>query len=282
MWEATVPSLSDLFGDTSINAWDAVLAVLVLLVSLVLWRIARKSSHRLLSRLGGIPEHARAVASRIAGYAVLLLGIGVALTILGAPVQPLLAVALLVGVVLVLALRSIADNFAAGVMIQTRQPIRLGDEIETAGHRGTVTELNGRSVVIETRDGRRVHIPNAMVLGDPIVNRTTRGTLRGEVEVRTTGAVHLTEIVELMVAAAREVPGVRDDPGPYVRIIALEPDRITALVRYWHHWPDAREVTSDVIVSIATRLRQAGRTATVAGPPPASPPAPPRTPPAPI
>lgn len=194
-----MPDLKDLF-DGSISAWNAVLAVLILLASWVFWRITRRNCYRLLERVGGLSEHLRLLAARIAGYAVLLLGIGVALSVLGARVQPLLAVALLVGVVLVLALKGIADNFAAGVVIQTRQPIRLGDEIV----------------------------------------------------------------------------------APYVRILALEPDRITALVRFWHDWPDTRKVTSAVITSVAARLREAGRTATVTGPPPASPPQPPRTPPAPI
>lgn len=276
-----MPDLEDLF-DGSIGAWDAVLAVLILLASWVFWRITRRNCYRLLKRVDGLSEHLRLLAARIAGYAVLLLGIGVALSVLGARLQPLLAVALLVGVVLVLALKGIADNFAASVVIQTRQPIRLGDEIEAAGFLGRVTELNGRSVIIETRDGRRVHIPNSTVLSDPIVNRSAGGILRSDVEVRTTGAVHLPEMMALMVAAAREAAGVRDDPGPYVRILALEPDRITALVRFWHDWPDTRKVTSAVISSIAARLRDAGRTATVTGPPPASPPQPPRTPPAPI
>lgn len=268
--------------DGSINAWDAVLAVLILLASWVLWRTTRKHTYRLLKRVTGLSEHLRMIAARIAGYAVLLLGIGMALSVLGARLQPLLAVALLVGVVLVLALKGIADNFAASVVIQTRQPIRLGDQIEAAGFLGDVIELNGRSVVIATRDGRQVHIPNSTVLAEPIVNRSARGMLRSDVEVRTTGAIYLEQMIELMESAARHAPGVRADPAPYVRILALEPDRITALVRFWHDWPDTRKVTSAVIASVAARLREAGRTATVTGPPPASPPRPPRTPPAPI
>lgn len=218
--------------DGSINAWDAVLAVLILLASWVLWRVTRKNTYRLLKQVNGLSENLRMIAARIAGYAVLLLGIGVALAVLGASLQPLLAVALLVGVVLVLALKGIADNFAAGVVIQTRQPIRLGDEIEAAGFLGAVIELSGRSVVIQARDGRRVHIPNSMVLADAIVNRSAHGILRSDVEVRTTGAIHLELMIELLETAARQAPGVCEDPAPYVRILALEPDRITALVRF--------------------------------------------------
>lgn len=265
-------NLGDWFSDPSVSGWDAALAVLILLASWVLWRVTRKATSRLLAGLGGISAHLRLIVARLAGYAVLLLGIGVALSVLGAPLQPVLAVALLVGIVLVMALRGIADNFAAGVVIQTRQPIHVGDLIEAGGFVGIVRELNGRSVVVETRDGRTVHVPNATVLGEPIVNHTTRGTLRSDVEVRTTGAVHLPEIVDLVVAAAREAPGVVADPAPYPRVTALEPDRITVLVRFWHDWPDTRKVTAAVVTAVAARLREAGRTATVtAVPSPATP-----------
>jgi len=63
----------------------------------------------------------------MAKYFVLVLGIGIAISILGAPIQPVLAAAIIVAVVIVLALRGVADNFAAGVVLQSRKPIRVGD-----------------------------------------------------------------------------------------------------------------------------------------------------------
>lgn len=51
---------------------------------------------------------------------------------------------IILGVVLALVLRGIADNFAAGVVIQSRHPVRLGDEIDALRYVGTVRALNGR------------------------------------------------------------------------------------------------------------------------------------------
>lgn len=270
-------NVGDWLTGGQIGVWNAVGAALIVVASWFGWRAARKTSFRLLGRLGGITPHLRLIASRIAGYAVLLTGIGVALAVLGAPLQPVLAVALLVIAVLVLALRGIADNFAAGVVIQTRQPVRLGDLIETGDTRGYVRELNGRSVIIDAPNGRTIHVPNALVLENPIINHTTRGILRGEVEVRTSGGpAQLEQISELLEDAAAKTAGVQADPPAFVRFTACEPGRITALVRFWHPWTiTSRNVTSDVIKSLSVRLHETGHSATVTAQQPEAPQTPP-------
>lgn len=78
---------------------------------------------------------------------VIFLGVGIALSLLGAPIQPLIAAAIVIAVVLGLALRGIAENFAAGILLQTRRPIHVGDEIESLGHSGNVVEMNSRAGV---------------------------------------------------------------------------------------------------------------------------------------
>ena len=171
-------------AETSIDPWSAVLAVVVLIVAWILSRITRKSTARVLTRLEGISDEMRAFIARIAGYVVIFLGVGVALALLGAAIQPLITVAIVFGVILALALRGIADNFASGIVLQTRRPIHIGDEVESLGYVGNVLDMDSRAVVIETFDGRTVHLPNSEVLGDPLINHSTKGARRSEVEVR--------------------------------------------------------------------------------------------------
>jgi len=87
--------------------------------------LAPRATLKVLQRLEGINEDLSQLAARMAGYGVCLLGVGVALSFPGATIQPLLTAAIIVAVIAGLALRGVADNFAAGVVIQTRQPIQL-------------------------------------------------------------------------------------------------------------------------------------------------------------
>ena len=98
---------------------------------------------------------------------VILLGIAIAISLIGgnAPIIILLVIGV---VVLALALRGTAENFAAGIVLQTRGSIKVGDEIFR--FTGIVEELNGRSVVVRTIDGRILHLPNAKVIEEPLAN----------------------------------------------------------------------------------------------------------------
>ena len=179
-----VPSVDLDQLDPTLSAWDIILAVLILIVAWIVSRLAGRAVRNITGHLGGIPPEIAVLAGRVVRYFVIVLGIGIALTTLGADMQPLLAATLVVAVAAALSLRGIAENFAAGVVLQTSRPIEAGDVVDIKGYTGTVREINGRAVVIETFDGAVVHVPNSDTLDNPIVNRSTTAGRRSSVEVR--------------------------------------------------------------------------------------------------
>lgn len=241
----------------SIDPWLIVVAVVVLILAWLLSRLTRRAVTRIAYRLGGVSPEMGDMAGRIGGYVVLFLGFGVALSILGAPIQPLLAAAIVIGVVMSLALRGIAENFAAGIVLQTRHPVGIQDEIAALGHVGTILEMNGRSVVIATPDGRRVHLPNSSLMANPLVNHTAQGKRRSEVDVRVNSHDPATTHERLLSCTA-DSPGVLADPKPDVHITAIDPDQVTATIRFWHEPHTGIQVTSDVVSAIAISNRDAG------------------------
>ncbi len=257
-------------AETSIDPWSAVLAVVVLIVAWILSRITRKSTARVLTRLEGISDEMRAFIARIAGYVVIFLGVGVALSLLGAAIQPLITVAIVFGVILALALRGIADNFASGIVLQTRRPIHIGDEVESLGYVGNVLDMDSRAVVIETFDGRTVHLPNSEVLGDPLINHSTKGARRSEVEVRVRSK-DVEGTGQRLIETVADVSGVLPEPKPAVFLTAIDPVRVTALVHFWHEPADGLTVRTDVIRALAAAGRERTETATIVAPQPAAP-----------
>jgi small-conductance mechanosensitive channel len=150
-----ISDLSDFVTTTKVTITDVVLAVVVLLASWILARLARRGVLKLLGRVAGISEDLRQLAARVTFYFLLMMGIGVAFTFLGAEIQPVITAGIILAVVAALALRGIAENFAAGVLIQTRRPIVIGDDIDVLDHSGIVREINGRSVILEAWDRAR-------------------------------------------------------------------------------------------------------------------------------
>ncbi|ACQ79011.1 MscS Mechanosensitive ion channel [Beutenbergia cavernae DSM 12333] len=262
---------SELVDFNTISGWTLLGVVLVLLVTWLLFRLTKHTVLRLLRRIDGISEEIAAGASRIAGYFVILLGVGIALSMLGAEVQPLLAAAIVLAVVVVLALRGVADNFGASLIIQTRKPIHLGDRIATHDEVGTVVEMNARSVVIITNDGRTIHVPNGKLLSDPIVNHSVSGALRSEIEIRTSHVTHLGTVEKHVLEAVRNVTGVLDAPTPDVVWTGSSVERMTGRIRFWLDPDSGRRMTSAVVVAVAQELREAKIPATLECPPPAQP-----------
>ncbi|UOQ87627.1 mechanosensitive ion channel family protein [Agromyces endophyticus] len=267
--------MDDWWKTLEINGWSIAAVVVTLLATWILAHFARKGVRAGLARVPTLTPAVGVLAESIVVYGIWLGGIGIALTFIGASVQPLLAVVLIVLVVLVLVLRGIADNFAAGVVLQTRRPLAVGDEIESGDYTGTVHEINGRSVIIRTADGRTVHVPNAQILSDPLVNHSEHGSRRSEIEVRTGGqrvdAAGETSFREAIVDAAAGAQGVHRKQGVHVRPITLGSGRAVYRVQFWHHPLHGVAVTADVVDAVAAKLAVLDVDAVVTSAPPPSP-----------
>ncbi|WP_448256529.1 mechanosensitive ion channel family protein [Microbacterium aurum] len=265
---------------TGVSTWDVVFAVLSVAVGWVAAHYARKGVLALAHRVPNMSEALARYAARFVYYLILLLGVGVALAFLGANVQPLLGIVIIAVVVAVLVLRGVADNFAAGVLIQTRQTVTLGDEITVEGPdeaiTGVVTDLNSRSILLRTVDGRTVHVPNSRLLSEPIVNHSTLGRRRSEIQVRVERAGRsVDEIVTLVAAAVSATPSVLADPAPTALVTTVAPDRVVLSATFWLAPADRLAAASAVVRALAAATDAAGWPAVVTlAPPPAALPAP--------
>lgn len=253
---------------TTVPWWHYAIAVAAVVAALILAGFARRAVRRLLQRTKGIPETLADVTARFSGYLVILLGVGVGLAAIGIDVQPLLAIVLIVLVVAVFVLKGVADNFAAGVLLQTSHPVALGDEIavETpdGAVTGTVLELGSRTVVVAAYDGRTIHVPNAQLVNDAIVVTPASASRRSEVQVRVArGGRGVDALLARIAQITAEAPSVGTDPAPQASALAISPERLIARVRFWHVGRDGSTVTAGVVRQLADALATDGLVAAV-------------------
>ncbi|MCZ6462320.1 MAG: mechanosensitive ion channel, partial [Actinobacteria bacterium] len=167
-----MPDLQGMIDTGSNSFWSLLLAIAVVGISLFVGRWVRRKVRRVLKEIEGLDEYAGATLGRFAGWAVVMLGIVLALTVLGVD---MVAISLLIVIILALVVlmgRPLIQSWGAGLLLQARAPFRPGDRIETMNYIGYVEEVNARSVVMRTGDGQIVHIPNLDVVQNPLVNRT--------------------------------------------------------------------------------------------------------------
>lgn len=258
---------------TSVEWWQVLVAVVVVIAGWIFSRLGRKATLRLLKLAPGVSEIVSIAIARFVSYSIVLLSVAIALAVLGVNMQPLVAIAVVLAVVAVLVLRGVADNFAAGVVIQATHPIVVGDEVQVEGIDGkpltaVVKELDSRTVVLETYDGRTVHIPNGKVVAAAIVNNSTHGSRRSEVQVRIERAGReVDHLLAVVTDAAASVTGVVSDPPAHAVVVSISPERLTARVLYWHLPTDGLTVTDGVVRSVAAALVAEGAEGTVTSDP---------------
>ncbi len=73
------------------------------------------------------------------------------------------------GLAVGLALQGSLANFAAGVMLILFHPFKVGDEVEAAGASGIVKEIQIFSTIMETKDKKKIIVPNAKITSDKII-----------------------------------------------------------------------------------------------------------------
>lgn len=208
------------------------------------------------------PGFAAIIVARIVAYALFLVGLIYALNSLGIRVGPLLGALGLSGLVLALALQSVAENFVGGVILQSRRPFTLGDTVELGEHTGVVTDIDSRTTVLRGLDGTQIRLPNSNVLDAPILNLTRERLRRSELEVGVAYDSDLEQSTRVLQAAAGRVPRIVQDPEPWVMLREFGESSIVFTVYFWHRSdvPSELAATHDLILAIHHALAAAGIT----------------------
>jgi small conductance mechanosensitive channel len=227
--------LAEAFSGVTTADW--LIAGAILLAAIILSRIVKAVTARVVQGDDGSGRVAAQLVGRFVGLFVLFGGFVYALTSLGVTPGPLLGALGLGGLAVAFAAQSVLENTFASILLQARRPFRRGDQIETNDIEGIVEDVNFRTVNIRTYAGEKVLVPCSAVLNNPIVNYTDRGTRRSDLAVGVAYDTDLERAQELLLRAASSVEEVHARPAPEAWVEAFGESSIDFSVRFWHN-PD--------------------------------------------
>ncbi len=213
---------------------DLVAATAVVVVGIAGGWVVSRLLRRAARNTTGAARTAVDTVGRLVGSAVVLLAVAVALEILGFSLGPMLIV-VVVGAVAVFLLRPLITNLSSGLLLQVRGALDVGDLIRTTEDvLGVVQEVTTRTVVIDTADGHRVHIPNSEVLEHAIINYTVLGRRRSTFEITVQCGEDLEMVMAAMRLALAHVDAILADPPPEVQTIRLVGRLVAIRALVWH------------------------------------------------
>ncbi|MGE3538311.1 MAG: mechanosensitive ion channel domain-containing protein [Candidatus Tectimicrobiota bacterium] len=238
-----------------------VFALLVLLLTWMAARLTRRFAHSYMHRRGVVPLLQNVVAG-IASTLMFIFGLYLVLRVSGLTRLAVTVVSGtgLVGLVLGIAFRDIAENFLASILISVRRPFRAGDMIDVAGHTGLVQQVTTRGTVMINLEGIYMQIPNATVYKSIIHNYSANPKRRADFGVGIGYQDSLSTAQDVALEVLRSHPAILPEPEPTVLIEGLGAATVDLRVSFWFDGTqhDMGKLKSSVIRLVKRAFQEAG------------------------
>ena len=228
---------------------------------------------RWMARVHSNNPYMEGLLRRIVQWAITLVGILIALDLLGASslVGAVLGSAGVIGLVLGFAFKDIAENYLAGILLSLRRPFSPGDHVVVDRvHEGRVVALTSRTTLLMTMDGNQVALPNALVFRSVVLNYTENPKRRFDFIVPLDPNASVGDAQRLGIEALRGIEGVLADPKPSTVISEYLHDQMKVQFMGWvdQHQNSVQRVRSEAMRKVKAALDKGGVRRAGTTPPP--------------
>lgn len=238
--------------------------------SILFWlgRLSNQIGTQMIRSQEHIEQGTREVFAKLFEVALYMLVFILLLQVMGVNLTALAVFGGALGVGLGFGLQSIASNFISGIIILLDRSVSVGDFIELEdGRTGTIRELNMRSTLLETYDGKDIMVPNEQFIVSSFVNwthkdRRQRYSLNFSVAYDS-DIQQVVDIVKPLVASHPQViagPELDIEFQPDCEICAFGDSGVEMLVEWWMDGIDdgKNRVGGDLLLMIFNALRENG------------------------
>ena len=255
-------------GNLNISVYD--FARVIIFGSILFWlgKISNNVGQKIIRSQSDLHIGTREVFAKLFEVSLFLIIFLLLLQVMGINLTALAVFGGALGVGLGFGLQSIASNFLSGIIILLDRSISIGDYVEISdGTSGIVREMNMRSTVLETYDGKDIVVPNDKFITDNVINWThkdhkQRYSLNFQVAYKT----DLDQLFEIVREVCKSHPKVLSGPDypfeeqPDAEIQNFGDFGITILVEFWMIGIDdgKNRVGADLLHMIWTALRENG------------------------
>lgn len=161
-----------------------------------------------------------------------LLGLIVA-SKLGIDVTGVVALASVASLALSLSLQDALANVIGGFTLLSNHPFRSGDYVEIAGQGGTVQTIDITYTKLTTGDNKTISIPNSAVVASQIVNYSTSGTRRVDINVSASYDAPIATVKAALLEAAKLDTVLRTPAAPFAAVLSYGDSAINYTLRVW-------------------------------------------------
>lgn len=239
-----------------------VVAVVVILLTLILSKIAKFAARRAFGRTK-LRQSLKELFVLLLSIFIWILGLMIAAVIVFPGLTPasILAGLGIGSVAIGFAFKDVFENFLAGIIILFRREMRIGDYIESEGIEGQVDHIAIRESHIRQTDGQLVIVPNSLLFKNPVTVRTDQHARRVTIICGVAYDVDVDTARDVIRDAVARCGSVIQDDKP-IEIFAQEfaSSSINFEVTWWTKSKpvDVRSSRDEVVSSVKRALDDAG------------------------
>ena len=197
---------------------------------------------------------------KIVRVAVLVFTLIAVLNRFGVETTSLIALLGAAGLAIGLALQGTLSNVAAGVMILSFRPFKIGDAIKLEGQVYIIDSVGFFLCKGHLPDGPIVFIPNSKIWGQTIVNLsvTDQDIRRIDEAYGIAYGDDINAALAILNRIALEEPRILQAPAPLIKVDSLGDNSVNILFRVWTSRTDWWDTKLDLIQRCKEALEQGG------------------------
>ena len=170
---------------------------------------------------------------RLSYGGVWVIGIVIALGVMGLDFGALLGALGLTSVAIGFSLKDVLSNYISGVILLAARPFRINDQVVIEDYEGTITQIQLRATTMRTYDGRVVYIPNQEVFQASIINNTASARRRSSVLVGIDYGADISKAIAVILRVLEKIAEVEGNPAPDVLVSELAASTVNLEIRFW-------------------------------------------------
>jgi small conductance mechanosensitive channel len=237
-----------------------------LLLALVIYLIGIWVAKRLVGfidkmmGLRGFDEALRGFLAAVLSVLFTLIVVLIAAEQLGLNTTSLLALLGAAGLAVALALKDSLSNFAAGVMLITFKPFKVGAYVEAGGTAGIIEKITIFNTILRSPDNKVITVPNSQIYSSPITNHSARATRRIDMVFGIGYDDDIRKARNLIQQTLNADERVHKEPEPVIAVNELAESSVNLVVRPWCTTDDYWPLRWDLIENIKRSFDENGIT----------------------
>jgi small-conductance mechanosensitive channel/CRP-like cAMP-binding protein len=198
------------------------------------------------------------------GFILIVVYVAVVLALLreflGFNIGPLLAGSAILTAVLGLALQGVLGNVFSGMSLHYTRSFSRGDWVKVGETEGRVVDTNWRETRLRDRASNIIVIPNTVVASQTITNFSLPDLPAAVIlPIKIDFLAPPAVVLDLLVGAAKEAPGVLAEPAPAAYILSYDEFGLAYALKFWiSDYARKPDITGEVARFVWYKLRRRG------------------------